>query len=109
MIVIITNKRSGGQGHYVGRPSPLGNPYRMRDEAEREQVIAQYARWLRKRLLKDDQVRSEINRLYRELTQTGRLELTCWCSPRRCHAEVIAGALVQAARARGHQVEVRYA
>lgn len=71
MIVLITNKRSGGQGYYVGGPSPLGNPYRMRDEAEREQVIAQYARWLRKRLLKDDQVRSEMSRLYRELRRGG--------------------------------------
>lgn len=108
MVIFISNKRAGGQGHYVGRPTPLGNPYRMQDEAERDQVIAQYRRWLRKRLLKDDRVRAEMNRLYRELVQTGQLELTCWCSPRRCHAEVIAEALAQAARARGHRVEVRY-
>lgn len=108
MTIFITNKRSGGQGHYVGRPSPLGNPFRLIREEDREQVIAQYRRWLRKRLLKDDRVRSEMERLYRELVQTGRLELTCWCSPRRCHAEVIGEALAQAARARGHRVEVRY-
>lgn len=26
LVIRVTNKRSGGQGHYVGRPSPLGNP-----------------------------------------------------------------------------------
>lgn len=109
MLIIISNKKRGGQGHYVGRPSPLGNPFVLKDENERERVIAQYAAWLEERLeAGDDRVRSELNRLYRKLVQTERLELTCWCSPRRCHAEVIAEFLAQAARERGHQVEVRY-
>ena len=40
MKILITNKKAGGRGVYVGRPSPLGNPFALRDEAEREQVIA---------------------------------------------------------------------
>jgi hypothetical protein len=31
---------------YVGRPSPLGNPYLLGRDGNREEVIAQYRRWL---------------------------------------------------------------
>jgi hypothetical protein len=31
---------------YVGRPSPLGNPYALGRDGSREQVIARYRRWL---------------------------------------------------------------
>lgn len=111
MKILITNKKAGGAGHYVGRPSPLGNPFVLKHEGERERerVIAQYEEWLRDQLkMKNERVRSELNRLYQELVQTGRLELTCWCSPRRCHAEVIAAELARAAGARGLVVEVEY-
>jgi Tfp pilus assembly protein PilO len=109
MKILITNKKAGGRGVYVGRPSPLGNPFVLKQEAERERVIAQYEEWLRDQLkMKNERVRSELNRLYQQLVQTGQLELTCWCSPRKCHAEVIAAELARAARARGLVVEVEY-
>lgn len=55
LLILISNKKRGGQGHYVGRPSLLGNPFRLeREEDEREedreQVIAQYEQWLCERL-----------------------------------------------------------
>jgi hypothetical protein len=31
---------------YVGRPSPLGNPFALGRDGSREQVIARYRRWL---------------------------------------------------------------
>lgn len=42
MKIRITNKKAGGAGHYVGRPSPLGNPSQYRD-------------WLKSRLEARDQ------------------------------------------------------
>lgn len=107
MKIRITNKKSGGAGHYVGRPSPLGNPFVLKHEGERERVIGQYRDWLKTRLeARDEAVRAELNSLYRELVSRGELELTCWCAPRRCHAEVIAEFLAEAASGRGHQVEI---
>jgi len=38
----ILNKKRGGVGEYVGRPSPLGNPFPLRDEGEREAVVARF-------------------------------------------------------------------
>jgi hypothetical protein len=103
----ITNKKSGGAGHYVGRPSPLGNPFVLKHEGERERVIGQYRDWLKTRLeARDQAIRTALNDLYRELVTRGELELTCWCAPRRCHAEVIAEFLAEAAARRGLRVEI---
>jgi hypothetical protein len=43
-------------GEYVGRPvrgrrrSPLGNPFKIRDESERAGAIESYDRWLREKI-----------------------------------------------------------
>ena len=40
MRIRITNKKAGGAGHYVGRPSPLGNPFVLKHEGERERLFS---------------------------------------------------------------------
>ena len=78
---------------YVGRPSPLGNPFPLKREAERDQVVLQYRRWLSDRFLDESGAqRMELERLY-AIAQEQPLELVCWCAPKRCHADVIAEAL----------------
>lgn len=70
--------------------SPLGNPFWMRDEMDRDDVCKQYASWFaRKVQAKDKLVIDELNRLYRIGSEHGQLNLFCWCAPKRCHAEVI--------------------
>jgi len=81
----IGNKRRGDRGVYVGRPSPLGNPYAMAHEGQRDGVVDAYARWLEDRMRERGPVRAEIERLASLPDGT----LVCWCAPRRCHAEVI--------------------
>lgn len=65
---------------YIGRPSPWGNPFRLRDEAERAAVIRRYRTWLARRP-------ELIERARRELR--GK-RLGCWCAPRPCHGDVLA-------------------
>jgi hypothetical protein len=68
---------------YVGRPGPLGNPYIMRNEADRSAVIAKF------RDFASHSLRSEIWRL-RQLHDRGiNLALECWCAPKPCHGDVI--------------------
>lgn len=70
-----------------GRPgSPLGNPYKLRFEAEREEVLKKYETWLRSQLETDTPQRREIERLadYAE-----DLVLACWCAPKTCHGDVV--------------------
>ena len=92
MKIRIANKKHGARGWYVGRPSPLGNPFPMRDESERMQVIAQYREWLNAKIAaKDAAVMKELE----AMTHVADLTLVCWCAPLPCHAEVIRDALLK--------------
>ena len=96
-IRILNKKLVGDRGEYVGRPIALGNPFKLECEADREQVIGQYELWLRTQVeVWNPEVCNELNRLYRIARDSGELELTCWCAPLRCHAEVIRQVLLEA-------------
>lgn len=45
LVILISDKKRGGLGAYVGRPSPLGNPLVLKDENEREKVMRRPDRW----------------------------------------------------------------
>ncbi len=94
----VLNKHSvGDRGEYVGRPSALGNPFKLEHESQRDHVIQQYETWLQDRIAaRDLQVCHELNRLYRIVRDQGVLELTCWCAPKPCHADVIRSILLEA-------------
>jgi hypothetical protein len=88
-MITIGNKRHGARGIYVGRPSPLGNPFVLRSETDRAAVIQAYARWLVEQLRDPGSAASrEIARLA-QLARTQDLCLVCWCAPKACHAAVI--------------------
>ena len=95
--ILVVNKRNAGtRSEYVGRPSPLGNPFKLERESNRDAVIEQYKVWLRERIAaRDRRVCDELNRLYVIARDTGLLELACWCAPKRCHAEVIRKVLLE--------------
>ncbi len=46
MIRIENKKRYCGEGVYIGRPSPLGNPYKIGEHGTRHEVLAKYRAWL---------------------------------------------------------------
>jgi hypothetical protein len=86
----IGNKTRGDRGEYVGRPSPLGNPYVIGRDGDRRAVIARYRQWLRERIAEGDlRVCGELERLARLARERGQLTLVCWCAPEACHATVI--------------------
>ena len=45
-MIRVVNKRETSVGEYIGRPSPLGNPFWMADESQRDAVCDKYADWL---------------------------------------------------------------
>jgi hypothetical protein len=103
MVIRVLNKRdTGTRGEYVGRPSPLGNPFKLECESDRDLVIARYEVWLRERIAaRDKRVCNELNRLYDIARDTGLLELVCWCAPKRCHADVIRTVLLEVLKRNG--------
>ncbi len=89
MCIHVVNKKRGGKGEYIGRPSPLGNPFAIGRDGDREEVIAKYRGWIRQKIrAKDPQVCGELNRLYK-LAKAGELSLVCWCAPLACHGDVV--------------------
>ena len=82
----------------VDRKSPLGNPFHMKRESDRDMVCDEYDVLLRRKVShgQDVRVRNELNRLYRLYKQHGCLMLFCWCAPNRCHAETIKAILMEA-------------
>jgi len=108
LLIKVARKGQDLGGVYVGRPTPLGNPFRLERGDQREEVVARYATWLEQELHRGNrEVARTLEELYRKLKRQGVLTLLCFCAPRRCHAEVIAEKLRLMAEAEGLQAEVR--
>ncbi|MHB8255399.1 MAG: DUF4326 domain-containing protein [Acidiferrobacter sp.] len=90
MTHLILNRKTAPNtpGVYVGRPSPLGNPYALGADGDRAIVIAHYRDWLLARIDERDPV--VITAL---LGIRDGQALICHCAPLPCHADVIAEAL----------------
>lgn len=73
----------------VDRKSPLGNPFVMSDESQRDSVCDLYEKYFRKQV--KHEIQSFCNELESLLTLANErdIRLMCWCSPKRCHAETI--------------------
>lgn len=102
----------------VDRASVLGNPFKMDNENDRDIVCERYEMYfkgmtsnnetliheayeqdnycLNARIAtniaingRHEEFMNELRRLYRIHKQYGKLNLFCWCAPKRCHAETI--------------------
>lgn len=79
----------GAIRHYCGRPSPLGNPFVMRSEKDRDIVCDKYEKWF---LERHSELRPHLRAILAKAD--GRdIELECFCAPRRCHCDTIKHAL----------------
>lgn len=93
--ITIVNKHHGKSGEYIGRGSPLGNPFVIGKHGTREQVIAKYKVWLQEQIDKGNPVvLDELNRLGNKAIDEKGLTLQCFCYPKPCHGEVIKEKLV---------------
>lgn len=90
--VVHVKDRGWRRVEYVGRPTVLGNPYRIGRDGDRAAVIEKYRRWLWGRMQGDTPQRRELERLL-GLAKTGPLALACYCKPLACHGDVIKRAL----------------
>jgi hypothetical protein len=96
LIVNIVNKRKfEGEGVYIGRPSPLGNPFTAKQEGSKEIAISKYRLWLNTQWnTGNTRVINELKRIASMLKTTGEVNLICWCAPAQCHGEVVRDAIL---------------
>ena len=88
MIRIVNKRNYKGPGIYIGRPSPLGNPFVIGRDGDREEVIRKYRDFLNKALQNDGRIKREFENL-EELNKKGDVILICWCTPSKCHGDII--------------------
>lgn len=76
----------------VDRTSPLGCPFKMMREEDRNGVISRYEKWFNKVVANPNDYPAAtlyLRRLMSAYRNYGIVRLFCWCAPLRCHAEVI--------------------
>ena len=69
---------------YIGRGSPLGNPFPITKELPRLEAIAKYKVYLIQRILSNNDI---ILNALRSLKEDSKL--LCFCAPAPCHGDVI--------------------
>lgn len=91
MEINIRNKNKWYQeGFYVGRPSPLSNPFVISGDQTREIVIQRYASMFINAIKKrDKRIINALHILEAHLIEHGKIDLICYCAPKLCHAELI--------------------
>lgn len=63
---------------YIGRPSKWGNPFEIGKDGDRDEVIFKYHEWIKTQ-----------PHLLNSLNELKGKTLGCWCSPKRCHGDIL--------------------
>ncbi len=74
----------------VDRSSPVGNPFPMRSESQRDEVCDKYEAYFKDKITakKDQRFMGYLRMIYQSALHNN-VALGCWCAPKRCHAEAI--------------------
>lgn len=84
----------------IGRPNPLGNPYKIGEDGNRKTVIAKYEMLLRQKLLVGrafDPMTKAFWQILQDFQAGKDIIMECWCAPKPCHGDVIKKYLLEKA------------
>jgi hypothetical protein len=73
----------------VDRKTIFGNPFHMTIESQRNYVCDKYEEYFQDQLKSNTEFKQSIDELVCLHKRHGKLNLFCWCAPKRCHAETI--------------------
>ena len=76
---------------YCGRGSPVGNPFKMKNQSaiERNKVCDNYYLWFKSELLDEKSEVSKFVKLICDSYEYSDITLGCYCAPKKCHCETI--------------------
>lgn len=99
IMIQVLNKKDSNDGYYIGRGSPLGNPYDFTGSKHpqvkyrvnsRKEAIEGFSSYLDKELNDGNpEICDAINELIIKHKKKENIDLLCFCSPKSCHGEVI--------------------
>jgi len=106
-MIRVVHKQKETNHIYCGRGSVLGNPFEMKDEADRNKVCEQYAQYFHQKveIEKDETMLKELREIYKQALN-GDVNLGCYCAPKRCHCETIKDFIERMLIKAGKQIEV---
>lgn len=67
----------------IDRTTVFGNPFRIGQHGNRDQVIARFERYFERRIKHDVKFRKAVKKLE-------GMTLLCWCYPLKCHGDILA-------------------
>lgn len=87
--ITVAKKDHTTDGVYIGRGSPLGNPWPMDREVDRNTVCDKYEKHIATMIAaQNPEIINELNRLA-YMAVDAPLKLVCFCAPKRCHGDTI--------------------
>lgn len=83
--------RAGVKYFPVDRSSPVGNPFFMKNESQRDSVCDKYEEYFHNMV--EERVNKPfmeyLDKIHQAYLNDEAIVLLCWCAPKRCHAETI--------------------
>ena len=99
IVTHISHVRQTPRTFFIGRPSPLGNPFPIEYGCTREQAVDRFDTWLLEQILNHNaRVIHELERIA-VLVQDNTNEpvyLVCFCAPKACHGYVVRRVVLEA-------------
>lgn len=94
-MIRVLNKRNTDRGIYIGRPTPLGNPFTHLTYGSaphrvnsRDEAVEMYRKWVVRELETNSEAKTQFDSLVAQV-RTGNLDMICWCAPLACHGDVL--------------------
>lgn len=89
-MIQISKVNIGIDGIYIGRGTPLGNPYHIGKDGDRVKVIEKYRQYLTKKIQdKDPIILEALNKIKQYEKDFYVVTLLCHCKPLACHGDII--------------------
>lgn len=89
MTITVVNKYKEPNHIYCGRGSPVGNPFTMSNESQRDKVCDKYHAWFHRSIKRGNPSLLNYLDMIIALAEKGDINLGCYCAPKRCHCETI--------------------
>jgi len=105
LTVRIVNKKTNKQeGFYIGRGSPVGNPFSFSKSkyettyvGDRDTSIIEYEKYILEKMKYNNSISNFINECCIELLSKNIIILICFCKPLPCHGDVLAEIILNTA------------
>jgi len=91
-------KGNGGVDVVIMRGTPLGNPFVIGRDGNRDEVVDKYLPYLRNEWKKGGKVKNKLLEIKKLVESGSDVNLVCCCKPKRCHGDVIKYAVERIAK-----------